>query len=183
MAEKAKKRRKRLTLEIRPMEIDDLATVFHLGEQIFTPEQTPNTYRTWDEYEVIGMFQDDPEFCLVAEVEGELAGFVLGTTITKSRSAWKYGYLIWLGVNPAFQRNRVADKLFRHFRDLMLAAGVRIILVDMDAENHPALKFFQRMGFRNPEEHIYLSLNLDTVLQQIKEKQKDNPKRGKNHQD
>jgi ribosomal protein S18 acetylase RimI-like enzyme len=142
------------------MEIDDIAAVFHLGEELFTARQVPNLYRTWDEYEVISLYQSDPEFCLVAEVNERIVGFASGTTITKPRSAWKYGYLVWLGVDPAFQGMGVAEKLFHAFREAMLEEGVRMLLVDSEADNLPALHFFRKMGFGNPQEHIYLSLNL-----------------------
>jgi ribosomal protein S18 acetylase RimI-like enzyme len=152
---------KRPRVEIREMEIDDLAYVFHLGERLFTSKKVPTLYRTWDEYEVTGIFQDDPEFCLIAEVDDQTVGFALGTTITKTRSAWKYGHLIWLGVNPEYQRLGVATRLFKQFRDKMENSGVRILLVDTESDNDAALQFFDSMGFRNPEGHLYLSLNLD----------------------
>jgi ribosomal protein S18 acetylase RimI-like enzyme len=154
-------RQTRTRVEIREMEIDDLAHVFHLGERLFTSKKVPTLYRTWDEYEVTGIFQDDPEFCLVAEVDDQTVGFALGTTITKTRSAWKYGHLIWLGVKPEYQRLGVATRLFKQFRDKMEKSGVRILLVDTEADNYDALHFFRLMGFRNPEGHLYLSLNLD----------------------
>jgi ribosomal protein S18 acetylase RimI-like enzyme len=87
-------------------------------------------------------------------------GFALGTTIEKERSAWKYGHLVWLGVHADFHRSGVASRLFDHLRKLMETQGVRIIIVDTEADNLSALHFFRRMGFGKPEEHIYLSLNL-----------------------
>ena len=162
--------KKRVNIEIREMEIDDLATVFHLGERLFTAREVPNLYRTWDEYEVISLFQTDEEFCLVAEADERIVGFALGTTVTKSRSAWKYGYLIWLGIDPDYHGQGVGSKLFHRFRDLMLASGVRILLVDSEADNLPALHFFRKMGFGSPQQHIYLTLNLDPQLRQLREK-------------
>jgi ribosomal protein S18 acetylase RimI-like enzyme len=153
--------KRRPAVEIREMEIDDLAPVFHLGERLFTSKKVPTLYRTWDEYEVTNIFQTEPEFCLVAEVNAKPIGFALGTTITKTRSAWKYGHLVWLGVDPDYQRLGVARKLFNHFRDKMEEHGVRILLVDTEADNEQALAFFRDMGFGNPEEHLYLALNLD----------------------
>jgi len=143
------------------MEIDDLPVVFHLGERLFTSKEVPTLYRTWDEHEVTGIFQQDKEFCLVAEVDGRTVGFALGTTVTKPRSAWKYGHLIWLGVNPEYQRLGVATRLFKQFLDKMDQDRVRILLVDTEADNKGALHFFRSMGFRNPEDHLYLSLNLE----------------------
>jgi ribosomal protein S18 acetylase RimI-like enzyme len=170
MQESMDPKKRKALVSIRLMEIDDLAAVFHLGERLFTAREAPNLYRTWDEYEVISLFQSDSEYCLVAEDEEQIVGFALGTTVTKSHSAWKYGYLVWLGIDPVHHGQGIASKLFHRFRDLMLADGMRILLVDTEAENLAALHFFRKMGFGNPQEHIYLALNLDPQLKQMKEK-------------
>lgn len=163
-------KRKKTNVTVRQMEIDDLAAVFHLGEKLFTARDVPNLYRTWDEYEVVSLFQSDSEFCLVAETDEEIVGFALGTTVTKAHSAWKYGHLVWLGTDPGYQGEGVATKLFNRFRDLMIENGVRILLVDSEADNLPALHFFRKMGFGSPQEHIYLALNLDPQLRQLRVK-------------
>lgn len=150
----------RSKVAVRQMDIDDLPVVFHLGEKLFTASENPTLYRTWDEYEVIALFQGDSEFCIVAEVEDRIVGFALGTTIEKNNSAWKYGHLVWLGIDSRYQRLGIATKLFHHFQQLMLENGVRMLLVDTEADNHTALDFFKKMGFNNPARHIYLTLNL-----------------------
>ncbi len=162
--------KKRPEIKIRPMEVDDLAPVFHLGEKLFTANTVPNLYRTWDEYEVVGLYQSDSEYCFVAEIEDHLAGFVLGTVITKTKSAWKYGYLIWMGVDPGFSRQGIAIRLANHFQQTMLEEGVRMLIVDTEADNLPALQFFRKMGFGNPQEHIYLTMNLSDRRQTLSEK-------------
>lgn len=161
---------KRLNIKIREMEIDDLSEVFHLGENLFKAEKVPNMYRTWDPYEVVGLFHSDTEFCLVAELGDNIIGFALGTTIEKSHSAWKYGYLIWLGIKPEFQRTGIAEKLFRRFKDLMLKSNVRMLLVDTQSENLPALRFFRKLGFGHPQEHIYLTMNVAAEKQALDKK-------------
>ena len=165
-SDSSEQKKKRSDVTIRHMEIDDLATVFHLGERLFTARDVPNLYRTWDEYEVVTLFQADSEFCLVAVMDDETVGFALGTTVTKSHSAWKYGHLVWLGIDPEVQGQGIASKLFHRFRDIMVEDGVRMMLVDSEADNLPALYFFRRMGFGSPQEHIYLALNLDPQLRQ-----------------
>jgi ribosomal protein S18 acetylase RimI-like enzyme len=161
---------KRIAVRIREMEVDDIAPVYHLGEMLYTADETPNTYRTWDVYEVVGLFHSDTEFCLVAEHEDQLLGFLLGTTIIKPHSAWKYGYLIWLGVHPDVQRHGVADKLFQKFKDLMIERGIRMLLADTSAENLGALHFFRKQGFGHPRKHIYLTLNLDSEIQRMRKR-------------
>ena len=145
-------------LDIRDMEIDDLATVYHLGEELFTSDLYPYIYRTWDQWEVIGLYNTDPEYCLVAEIDEQLAGFVLGTIINKSTLV--YGYIIWLGVAPGFQRRGVADKLVDKLVERMIDDGARFMMVDTDPENLPALQFFTRKGFGNMRRHVFLSMNL-----------------------
>lgn len=162
---------------IREMEIDDIPNVFHLGEQLFTARVVPNLYRTWDEYEVVSLFQTDGENCLVAEQEGCIVGFALGTTIDKKRSPWKYGYLLWFGIDPKNQGEGIGSRLFRHFHQLMVEQGARILLVDTEADNEPALRFFEKLGFNNQQEHIFLSMNIDEQRRRYEDRRNHKEKR------
>lgn len=164
--------KKHSPIKIRSMEIGDLGKVFYLGEELFTAKKVPTLYRTWDEFEVINIFQTDGESCLVAETEKEekIAGFILGTTIKKSHSAWKYGWLVWIGVDPAYQRQGIAEKLCNSFMDIMVKSGVRMVLIDTEADNVSAIKFFKKLGFKNPQDHVFLALNLDARRREVKEK-------------
>ncbi len=42
----------------------------------------------------------------------------------------------------------------------MIEDGARFMLVDTDPTNNPAVKFFNRKGFGNIRQHIFLSMNL-----------------------
>lgn len=147
-------------IKIRTMEIEDIAPIFHLGEKLFTHEESPNLYRTWDEYEVVEFFTGDSDLCLVADDGTKIVGFVLATTIEKRRSAWKYGYLVWIGVDEEYRGRNIGTRLFKEFLSLMEENRVRMLLVDIEAENEEAGAFFKKMGFHSPQDHIYLSLNL-----------------------
>ncbi len=143
---------------IREMEIDDLAPVYHLGDSLFSSDLYPYIYRTWDEWEVIGLYNTDPDYCLVAEIDDQLAGFVLGSIISKD--AVTYGYILWLGVNPAFQRRGIADSLVDKLIERLINDGAHIMMVDTDPENIPAVNFFTRKGFGDIRRHVFLSMNL-----------------------
>jgi ribosomal protein S18 acetylase RimI-like enzyme len=155
-------------VEIRELTIDDLAAVFHLGEQLFTSDFSPAMYRTWDEYEITTLFNSDSDLCLVAELTGEIVGFALGTTVEKQHSAWKYGYLVWIGVRPGLQKSGAGRKLFTEIKKRMLDQGVRMIVIDTDAENEAGINFFRKQGFDNIQQHIYMSLNLSRTRQKRK---------------
>ncbi|PLX95926.1 MAG: GNAT family N-acetyltransferase [Desulfuromonas sp.] len=155
-------------LFIRIMTIDDLAAVFHLGEQLFTSEYSSSMYRTWDEYEITTLFNSDSELCIVAELAGEVVGFALGTTVEKSNSAWKYGYLVWIGTRPGLQKCGAGKKLFDEIRDRMVEQGVRMIIIDTDADNEAGISFFKKQGFDNIQQHVYMTLNLSKTRKKRK---------------
>jgi len=145
-------------ITVREMELDDLAPVYHLGERLFTCDLYPFLYRTWDEWEVVGHYNTDPEFSLVAEVDDTLAGFIIGTLISKA--SWTYGYIVWLGVDQTFHSTGVAHKLYDKLVERMVEAGARYLIADTDPSNTAALKFFTKKGFKDEREHVVLSLNL-----------------------
>ena len=147
-------------MRIREMCIDDLAPVYHIGEEIFTAEFSTSLYRTWDEFEIINLFSTDSELCLVAEIGDHIEGFALATTVDKPRSAWKYGYLTWLGVRKSVQHAGVGERLFKEIVKRLEKIGVRMVIVDTAANNDSAIRFFQKQGFDHMSEHVFLSMNL-----------------------
>lgn len=149
-------------LTIREMELEDLPPVFALGERLFTAEKWPNLYRTWDEYELVDMFSADGDYCLVAELQDRIVGFGLGTLIEKRRSAWAYGYVVWLGVSPDMKRSGVGTRILNRLTELFIEDGARMMLVDTAMENRGAIDFFRRQGFGHELEHLYLTRNLST---------------------
>lgn len=155
-------------LEIREMTIDDLAAVFHLGEELFTADYSPAMYRTWDEYEITTLFNSDSELCIVAEFDGEIVGFALGTTVEKHNSAWKYGYLVWIGTKPGLQKRGTGKELFDEIKDRMVDQGVRMVIIDTDADNKAGINFFRKQGFDNIQKHVYMTLNLSKTRKKRK---------------
>lgn len=148
-------------MTIRQMEIDDIASVYHLGEKLFTSEELPILYRTWDPYEVTDYFSSDPDYCLVAEAGGAIVGFTLATTIEKEGTAWKkYGYLSWIGVDEAFQRTRLGRRLYRKLEERLKEDGVRMIIADTEGHNEGAVAFFKAIGFSVRGDHLWLAKTL-----------------------
>jgi ribosomal protein S18 acetylase RimI-like enzyme len=145
-------------VEIREMEVDDIPGVFHLGNRLFRGRHFTTLYRTWDAYEVTTGFNQDPELCLVADVAGgQVVGFALGTTYEKEKGAWKYGYVVWLGVDSAFQGLELGSRLYREMERRMREQGVRMVMMDTAASNHGAISFFKKMGFGKPRTQIWMS--------------------------
>ncbi len=153
--------KKRNETIIREMEIDDVSAVYHLGEMLFTSEEFPILYRTWDPYEVTDYFTSDPDYCFVAESEDRIVGFILATTIEKEGTAWKkYGYLSWIGVDEEFQGTNLGRRLYRRLEERLQEDGVRMVIADTEAENKKAIAFFKTVGFSLSSEHVWLAKTL-----------------------
>src|SRR4030042_786004 len=126
LSESAEGEKNRLEVSIRQMEIDDIASVYHLGETLFTSEEFPILYRTWDPYEVADYF-------LVAEADDRVVGFIMATTIEKEGTAWKkYGYVSWIGVDEDFQGTTLARRRYKRVEERLKENGGRMIIVDTE---------------------------------------------------
>lgn len=154
-------------IEIEEMEIEDVAEVFQLGEEIFTAENHSSLYRTWDEYELLERFNSDKELCLVAKSEGKIIGFIIGSLIEKRRSAWTYGYIIWIGVSPRYARKKVGERLLKKIFRLFKDKGVRIIMIDTASSNRRAISFFRKHGFDDESEHVYMYRNISKARKDL----------------
>jgi len=172
-------KKKRAEVEIRLMEIDDLAAVYHLGERLFTSEELPSLYRTWDPYEVTEYFSSDPDYCLVAELEGRIVGFILATTIEKEGTAWKrYGYIVWMGVDEDLQRSNLGRRMYRRLEEELLEEGVRMIIADTDGANEEAIAFFKAVGFTPRSRHVWLAKTLRRPAKENTQSKRTSPAAG-----
>ncbi len=151
---------RRPPLEIWELELQDLPAVYALGERIFRAGEFPSLYRTWDEFELVNFYGGDYDTCFGAHRGDKLIGFILGTVLEKRRSAWSYGWVVWVGVEPEEAREGVASRLLERLTERFIELGCRMLLSDTDPRNAAAMRFFERAGFGSPREHIYLEKNL-----------------------
>jgi len=160
--------RKKTEVNIRQMEIDDIGSVYHLGEELFTSEEFPILYRTWDAYEVTDHFTSDPDYCLVADTAGKVVGFILATTIEKEGTAWKkYGYVSWIGVEESFHRANLGLRLYRRLEERFRESKVRMVIADTEANNEGAIAFFEAIGFSPSREHLWLTKTLQRLPKKL----------------
>ena len=97
---------------------------------------------------------------IVTRTQERKTELALGTTVEKTNSAWKYGYLVWIGVRPGLQKKGVGDGLFNEIKKRMMEQGVRMVIIDTDADNEAGIRFFKKHGFGNIQKHVYMTLNL-----------------------
>ena len=163
---------------IRPMKMQDVAPVYHLGNVIFTASEYPNMYRTWDDFAVVENYEGSSEFCFVVEKvahddddgnEGESAnnnkdiiGFLLGETVTKAALETR-GYIQWVAVLPPYRRMGIATSLIQQFTQVAQEQDVTLLIADTPADNEPAIRMFEKAGLCYKTDHVYLTCQLRDV--------------------
>ncbi|MEM3550740.1 MAG: N-acetyltransferase [Candidatus Bathyarchaeia archaeon] len=155
--------KRKVDFEVRQMAIEDLPEVWNLGENIFTPSSLQFTYRTWNINELLSLFQEDPELCLVAEDANtkRIVGFVMGRILKRPFSPWTYGYFAWACVRKIRQKKGVGKRLYRELEKRFKEKGARIAIVDVEGNNQAGIKFIEKLGFRKSQTYIWYSKNLE----------------------
>jgi N-acetylglutamate synthase-like GNAT family acetyltransferase len=85
---------------------------------------------------------------LVAEVEGEVVGFIFGDV-----SGWEFGvpetigWIDTIGIAPDYQKKGLATALARELIQSLKALGVKTIYTLVSWNDWDLLQFFHAMGF------------------------------------
>jgi len=96
---------------------------------------------------------------LVAELDGEVIGFIIGNI-----SRWEYGvpenigWIDTIGVDPDYQRKGIAKILFTEMTNNLKKVGVDTIYTFVPRRDWKILKFFNSIGFQKGD---MVNLELD----------------------
>ena len=117
---------------IRPMHLADLDRVLNLERSVYP--------HPWSE----GIFRDElaapGRVYLVAEVDGELAGFAGMMVVGED------GHVTNIAVDPGRRRGKVATRLMLELVDRGLAGGARHLTLEVRASNRSAQRLYTRFG-------------------------------------
>lgn len=101
-----------------------------------------------------------PVPALVAEVDGHIVGFVMG-----SSSGWEYGvpetigWIDTIGVQPEYQKRGVATELVKEMLSNMRKVGVKHVYTLVSWRNGDMLRFFDKLKFK-PGDMVNLELEI-----------------------
>jgi len=130
-------------LEIRTLKKEDLGTLIKIDEKVLGESR-----KDYWEKRLAVMSNKSSEVSLVAEVEGQVVGFILGDI-----SGWEFGvpesigWMDTIGVDPAYQKRGIARALAHELIKNLKAIGVRTVYTLVSWDNWDLLQFFHAMGF------------------------------------
>ena len=130
-------------VKIRALKTEDLGAIVKIDEGVLGESR-----KNYWERRLKLMNNKSSQSSLVAEVEGEVVGFILGDV-----SGWEFGvpetvgWMDTIGVAPAYQKRGVATALAHELIKNLKAIGVRTIYTLVSWNEWDLLQFFHAMGF------------------------------------
>ena len=80
--------------------------------------------------------------CIVAEVSGKVAGFIL------AELAGEFAHVITLDVLPQYRRRSVGSRLLEAAEQEAASQGARQMVLETATTNHPAIALWKKHGYR-----------------------------------
>jgi ribosomal protein S18 acetylase RimI-like enzyme len=149
-------------LKIRPMERSDIDAMISLYSKI-REEKIPGVKRSRLSYrgamtfdEVVLTNPGGPlDLSCVAEINGEMVGFIWGRQALVGIPIDEVGIIHMLIVDPDHQKRGIAGKLVDALAQRCNARGVKTVRAVIDERHWELQNYFQKLGFHRSELLIY----------------------------
>lgn len=130
-------------VKIRPIRKEDLDAIVEIDAEVLGE----NREDYW-EGKLALINDQSPNVSLIAEVEGKVAGFILGDI-----SGWEFGvpetigWIDTIGISPVYQKRGLATALANELIKHLKTIGVTTIYTLVRWDDWDLLQFFHAMGF------------------------------------
>jgi|GEM_PF-128666 len=124
-----------IMLTIRMFDPADVQDIVSITEKALRETYPPSFFLTIAQYW--------PEGFLVAEVDTEIVGFIMGVI-----SGIKQARILMLAVKENYRRNGIASALLRAFRSSCSLKGLDSIILEVRVSNKAAINLYNKFGFR-----------------------------------
>lgn len=126
------------------MGVRDFAAVYELGLRCY--EVTDKPYNYWSIREVADHLETCPQLCYVADADGQVVGFALGTDTFEIIE--DTAHLEWIAVAPEYRRHGLATRLLQTLLDAVEKLGKRSVVADVASDNEYSRGLARKVGFR-----------------------------------
>jgi ribosomal protein S18 acetylase RimI-like enzyme len=153
-------------IEVRPIRLEDVDAILSIDREIRT-RGSAHTYRNLTMEHILFAGRGIPQerspgssiqsltgevapllgFTFVAEVNGNVRGFILGQVARLRESASEIGMIQMVGVHPDYQRKGIASRLLSALADKYKSEGIKVMRVGLDHRDKDLLGLVEGFGF------------------------------------
>ncbi len=126
---------------VRKMEIKDISSVIAIDKEIST-HYRPDVWKS----ELQHYLGKDESICLVAEIQEQVVGFMIGAIHPWLFGVEKGGWIEILGVHPTQTGKGVGRKLGERLLEEFKARGIKVAHTAVDWKSSDLLEFFKTLG-------------------------------------
>jgi hypothetical protein len=130
-------------VHVRPAGAEDVPWIVKIDEAT-TGEAKPRYWR--DLYESFSQNRTGCRAFLVAEINGQVVGFISGEVRDFEFGAESVGWVFALTVDPAIRVNSIGTQLFDEMCRIFTRAGVRKVRTMIEHDNQLVMAFFRGQG-------------------------------------
>lgn len=135
--------RRESKIRIRPMEPEDIDNVLAIDRKISGVRRAV-TYTDLITGDLGGVL----DLSFVAEVDGQVAGFILARLAYVGEPVMEVGLIQILGVDPDYWRQGIATKLVNVLLERCQSKGLKTVRIMVNERDSQLQGLFQRLGFR-----------------------------------
>jgi len=150
------------TFNLRRFQPTDLDKVIHIN-QVCLPEN-------YSSYFFMDLYEHHPETFIVAEVDGEVIGYIMcrietGLPDFGLLGITKRGHVISIAVLPEHQRKGIGEALMQHAMLGMRMYKAKECYLEVRVSNKPAVNLYKNLGFEvSRVVHGYYADNEDAYV-------------------
>ncbi len=130
-------------ITVRRLKLEDLEAIVEIDHRVLGTRR-PSYWRQ----KIEEMGNEHPSKSLVAELDGKVVGFIMGTV-----SGWEFGvpntigWIDTIGIDPDYQKKGIATLLFKAIMEEFKKEGVENIYTLVKWEDWDLMCFFKAIGF------------------------------------
>ena len=127
-----------------PITIED-ASIRHL-DRLYEIETECFDREAFTKQQIARLLTDYDSVGLVAKVNSEIVGFIIGTIFLERNSLT--GHILTIDISPIHRRKGTAQKLLQEIEKIFKEKGVKACRLEVREDNIAALRLYQKLGYK-----------------------------------
>jgi ribosomal-protein-alanine N-acetyltransferase len=138
-----------LFISTRQATVSDLEKLYEIERECFTIEAFTKEH-------IMALLQDSNSVSLIAQINGEIVGFIIG--IIQHIRGMKTGHIYTIDVATKHRRKGVGIKLLKELEKIFAKRDVQVCYLEARLNNVAAVKLYKKQGYTEIErlEDYYL---------------------------